>query len=212
MQRQQKSKKKSSRPMRVEIPRLAAFQASIQIAQTFRFQAKAAFLNTAIFLQALFDMLNVAETAVTATQLLQSLKFKEIRMWGPPASSLIPVTVSVEFPSINGGAAISGPTRVWSDTSIGATEVAFVQRKPVKGSYQSFWQAPDPAATGFLTISGPANTVIEIQILGVLLLGGGVTAVANAPVGAVPGQIYVRGLDGLAAAGTNFPPLSYPTD
>jgi len=215
MQRQKKSKKSSRSQGVMLIPKPPPFQSSIQIAQIFRFQSVAAFASTVITLRDLFDILNVALTAVTATQLLQSMRFKRIRIWGPPAAALTPVTVSVEFPTggSSGGGSISGPLRVWSDTSIGSTECAFIDRKPAKGSFQSLWQVGEPVTNPpFVTISGPAASVVEVHILGVMLLNGGVVSVTNAPVAATAGQVYLRGLDGLAAAGTNFVPLSYPTD
>jgi len=205
-----RGKKKSSKSKSVAlIPKPPPYQSSIQVAQTFRFQATSAFSGLSISLTALFSILNVATSATTATQLFQSLKFKKIRMWGPPAQALTPVTVSVEFPGNGAGAGLSGPLRVWSDTSIGSTECAFVERKPAPGSYQSLWQSP--VNIPFMIISGPTGTIVDIHVVGVLLLNGGVNAV-SAPAAATTGQVYLRGLDGLVAATTVLPPVSYPTD
>ncbi len=186
------------------IPRPPPFQATLQTEHVFRFQSTGAFNEQLTWLDA-FDMFCVATGATAAYQLASAMKLKRVRMWGPPPQALTPTTISLQFPETN--QIVSGPARIWSDTSMGATEVAHIDKAPPPGSSQSLWQSSN--SQPFLYLIGPAGCVIDIHVSLITQNGQTPVAVTAAVAGATVGRVYVRSLD---SNGSNvLVPTSYPT-
>jgi hypothetical protein len=145
----------------------------------------------------------VALTATTTSAIYTAYRIRRVQMWGPPAADLVPVTVTLEFaPSIGGGAVGQRP-RTYSDTSVGATEVAVVDQKPSPNSAAAMWQSnlgSGLTAGGALSVSGPANTVIDV-VMDLVLQNGDPVLAGPAAVGATAGRIY----GGKWAAGVIIP-------
>jgi len=131
---------------------------------------------------------------------------KRVSIWGAVSSSLQPTTVVVEFPSTN-SAIPTGDSVRHTDTSLGATEPSFVSVRPPGKSGQSLWHQADDATTCFL-ISGPVNSIIDVEYELVFRDNAIPASVATPPAGATTGALYARGLDALAASTTKFPPLA----
>jgi hypothetical protein len=193
----------------LRIPHPPPFQAAYQVTKTLRFQSTAALTQATatITFQNLLDLMCVADTAVSAYRLFSSVRLNSVKIWGPPAAALAPVTVSVEFQA-NASASIAGPNRLKSDTSIGSTSGAFVMARPPEGSISSFWGGQTSASAVF-SLTGPINSIVDINITLLLQNGEPPKLVTSAPVGAIVGTVYCRGLDALTA--TILPPVSYTT-
>jgi hypothetical protein len=180
---------------------------SLSVGHTFRFQAVAASAGFTFTTTFLGDLMCVAATTTSAYQLANAVKLRKIEMWGPPSSSLVPVTVSADFAGSTSGA--YGPSRIRSDTSVGATRVAHLVVKPPKDSQVSQWQS---AISGnqLATLVFPAGAIIDIHYTMTVRDTASVQAVTGAVAGATVGQVYVRALD--SPSGTaNLPPISYIT-
>lgn len=171
-----------------------------------RFQANAAFSAQTITYVNLLDLLCVATDATTLKRLCVAVRLKRVAIWGPPASSLVPVTVSIEYAASAGP--IGGSTQLRSDTSMGATEPAYVTFVPPASTSMSMWQGA--SATGAaMIINGPVNSIIDVEMELVLQNGEAAVSCVTAASGATAGTVYCRGLDALASASTVFPPVSY---
>lgn len=212
-----KSKSKQSGPRRRQrrgaaqdlVPHPPPFQAAFVVGKVLRFKASSALSGLAITQTNLLDLLCMADTTTTAQRLMSSALLRKVEIWGPMASDLSPVTVSVEFPT-DAANAIGASNALKSDTSMGATRCAYVGFKPRPGSVASFWAARASSAS-ILKLTGPTGSIVDVHLTYVLQNGESAQAVANALVAATVGVVYCRGLDGVAAATTVLPPLSYTT-
>ncbi len=191
-----------------DVPHPPPFNAAIVVKKTLRFKSNAAF-STLFTATQLLDLLCVADTASSAYRLFSSLKIHSIEMWGPMASDLAPVTVSIEYQT-PAAAGVGGPNFLKSDTSMGADQCAHVAAGPPQNSQAAMWQSR-LASSQIVTLQGPTNTVVDVHLSLCLQNGETATAVASAVSGATVGTIYCRGLDALAAASTVLPPVSYAT-
>jgi hypothetical protein len=194
-----KSSRKSQQPPQLEN--------AFRVTRVLRFQSNAAAV-TAITFANLLDLWNVATSAVTASRLCDRVRVRRVRIWAPPAATLVPVTCYLDWSGSSSG--FVGPSSRFTDTSVGATRVAVIDCRPPRTSAASMWQIAN-ASVAF-TLSVPLNAVIDVELEMTVDDTAAGTAVSNAPAGATVGANYIRGLDGLAAAATVYPPLAYPTD
>jgi len=167
---------------------------------TLRFRATAAFTNQQVSYQNLLDLLLVANTATAGTDLFQTVKIRRVRIWGMPAIGTA-TSVSVEFPGVATG--LVGDQCIHTDTSMGV-QPAHIDARPSRRSLASDYQVNSASIAIFL--SGPAGSVVDLELSFRSQFGSQNTAVQNALVAATAGVQYVRGLDGLATAGSNFIP------
>lgn len=166
---------------------------------TLRFRATAAFLAQITF-QNLLDTLLVATTAIAGSDLFQTVRVRRVRIWGIPAVGGS-ASVSVEFSGVTAGAV--GDQAIHTDTSMGI-QPAHVDARPNARSLAANNQLSS-AAIAFL-ISGPAGSVVDVELSFRSQFAVANAAAQNALVGAAAGTQYVRGLDGIATAGSNFVP------
>ncbi len=197
-------------PRKQKVPRLLAhppsFSPSVLVSKTFRFQSNAV-ATTAITFSNLLDIWNVAATATTAYRLFDRVRIRRIEVWAVGATN-VPATIYIDWAGITVGSA--GPSLRVSDTSVGSTTPAHINAKPPSTAACSLWQAQSTNVAFF--ISGPINTIIDLHLSGYVDDNGSGTSVVAAPAGATPGANYFRGLDGLVATATIYPPVAYPTD
>ncbi len=181
-------------------------QTSVQIHKVFRFQASAA--NTVnLSFQDLGDLLCMASAANAAYQLANAVRLRKIEMWGPPASTLVPVTVSVEWLGSTAGSV--GSQNNATDTSVGSTRVAHVSAVPPKLSQTAQWQLS--TNSGFACqLKYPANCILDLHY-SITLRGDSASAqaVTAAVAGATTGQVYLRAL--CSTTSTDFAPVSFVT-
>jgi len=175
-------------------PQLSSYQ--VVHSTTLRFTVKTSAVNNQGVTPAnLLDAMLVADTAIHGFQLFDSFKLKYIEIWGQAALG-VPSTVGLQF------LALTGDTNDHTDTSLGI-KPAYLRAGPSKKSLASFWTFS--GGNNLFDFTAPVGSIIDIH-LAFRTSTSAPVALANALVGANPGEFYFRGLDGLAIAATNFPP------
>jgi hypothetical protein len=153
--------------------------------------------------QNLLDTINIAATAVTAFDLFDQVRVNFVEIWAVPVQGAAPQQVALEY----SGAAVgtAGDGRLFSDSSMGI-EPAHVRASPSRLSQAALWQASS-ANTAF-QLTAPVASVIDVDLSFRTVQSDAPVAVQNVPAGATAGQLYYRGLDGLAIAATTLPPVT----
>lgn len=167
---------------------------------TLRFRVTAAATYTVTYAN-LLDTMLVATDATTGTNLFQAVKIRRVRVWGMPAVGASG-SVSVEFSGTTAG--LVGDQAIHTDTSMGV-QPAHVDARPSRRSLAAEYQI-NSASTAFKLIV-LAGSVVDVELSFRSQYAPGVNVGAtNALVGATAGVQYLRGLDGLATATSNFVP------
>lgn len=169
-----------------------------------RFVANAAVANTTVTFGNLLDCVLMAITAILPNDVFQLVKVRRVRMWSVPVVGGA-TTLSVSFAGTTAPGAI-GDADLHTDTSMGI-EPAHVDARPKRLSQAAQFQAAPGGNTAFVLSGITSGTVIDLELSykQIFAAQGGTPVAGNASVGATPGLIYTRGLDGLAAAATKFP-------
>jgi hypothetical protein len=150
--------------------------------------------------QNLLDCLLVATTATAGTDLFQAVRIKAIEIWAAPVQGTLQ-SGYVEFSGTVAG--FVGDHAYHTDTSLGVQPL-HIKCRPSKGSAASLWQISS-ANVAFI-LRTPASCVVDVQVEYRSQFINANTACQNALVGATAGIQYIRGLDGLASASTQFTP------
>ncbi len=179
---------------------------SISIGHIFRFQTSAA-VTVSVSGVSLGDLLCAAASATSAYQLANAIRIRKVEVWGTPSNTFAPVTVSCDFSGATAGS--FGPSRIYSDTSVGATRVAHIVAKPPRDSQAYQWQSSSSSSTLF-TLVLPAGAVLDIHYSLTMRDSAGAVSVTGAVAGATAGQLYLRSLDSVTG-GSVVQPLSYIT-
>jgi hypothetical protein len=161
-----------------------------------RFTVTAATAGQVITFQNLLDLVLMATTAVAGFDLFDVVKLVQVEVWGQAALGT-PNSASITFVTA------TGDRSVHTDTSLGV-KPSYVKAVPSESSLASFWQVS--AGGACFVVQCPAGSVVDVS-LRFKTASATPTAAQNALVGATAGELYFRGLDGLALAGTNFPPI-----
>lgn len=175
------------------------FDAAVIFGHRFRYQASGAVTDVIITSGNLVNALVMALTATTTAPIASAVKIKRVSLWGPPSSTLTPVTVSLEFVSTVVAAASVGtrPTLI-SDTSVGATRVAFVSAKPAKQSSAAMWQVFGQSGVNTsgaaFRLNGPTGMIVDIEIV-LVVQNGESPQTGPTTTGATPGAVYSPKLD-----------------
>jgi len=185
------------------------FNASKTISSRYRFESSSALVKVQITAEAVLDLLCMATGTTAAYQLCSSARVKSVKIWGPMASDLKPVTVAVEYVAYQGGGTTGSPTSRMSDTSMGSARAASVSFPPPPGSLASLWLSSVTAATPIFQLDGPANSVIDLVLEQQIRNDEGPQAVHTTVAGATVGTVYVRALD--SDGSSLIVPVSYPT-
>lgn len=161
--------------------------------------------RTNVTFQNLLDLMLVATTATVGIDLFQAVRVRRVRMWraiSGTTPSFTPTSLSLEFAGDTTG--IVGDQDIHTDTSMGVVP-AHISARPSNNSLSSKWQVSSNNTAFYMF--APTGTVIDVELSYRSQFGPNVNAAAqNALVGATAGTQYLRGLDGVAAATTNFPP------
>jgi len=188
------------------IPHPPPIQPQITHRQRMRFVATTAQTATGsspITYQNLLDTINIALTAATAVDLFDQVRVNFVEIWAAPAQGNAPAQVALEYSGTTLGQA--GDGRIHSDSSMGV-EPAHVRAAPSRLSQSAQWQ-PSSAHTAF-QITCPVQSIIDVDLSFRTVQSDAPLATQNVPAGATVGQLYYRGLDGLAIAGTEMPPVT----
>lgn len=151
----------------------------------------------------ILDSWLVATTAVQGYQLFDMVKIRCVEVWSYSASG--PVTCTVTFPggpnSIPGAL---GDGTTHTDTSMGL-EPAYIRAVPGRKSGAALFQGQASTTYQAFDIFCPSGSVVDVSFsFRMSMAGYAPVAVTNALVGAQVGNVYARGLDGIAAATTKF--------
>jgi len=173
-----------------------------------QFQASAGSGLTDITIQCLADLLMVATGATSGVGMISNFKLRRIRMWGPPAATLVPVTVFCDWIGAS-TAGLFGKSNRITDTSMTASKAAYIDTKPPADSQIAQWLSSSASALALCRLAFPLNAIVEITWDFVVRDDTSQLTVGASPTAATAGVIYVRPLDRLT---TNFlVPISYPT-
>jgi len=159
--------------------------------------------NTAVFknitFQNLLDSIGVAVTTILGYQVFDQVRVASVEIWSLPAIGATNL-VTVQFSGATAGAL--GDGTVHSDNSMGI-EPAHVLARPNLLSQAAQWQISS-AANAF-AITCPTGAVVDVTCSFRTLSTQTPVALQNALVAAAIGDIFYRGLDGLATATTALP-------
>lgn len=151
----------------------------------------------------ILDSFLVATAATTGVQLFDMVKIRRVQMWAPSTSAAVPTTVQVCFDGKTAGSV--GDALQHTATSIGMTEPAYLDARPSKRSQASQFQGSSSNTAMILVM--PVNTILDVELTYVNALDNATpTAVTSALVGATAGDLYFRGIDGGAVAGSKWTP------
>jgi hypothetical protein len=163
-----------------------------------RFQATAA-ASIAITFQNLLDTILLVASATTGFDLFEAVRVISVELWAIAALGT-PATAILVFDGAVVGAA--GDQKTHTDTSMGI-EPAHVKARPDRLTQAGQFQASAPNTAFFMTV--PAGTVIDLSLSFRQPVLGAPVSAQNALVGATPGTVAYRGLDGKTPTLTNFP-------
>lgn len=183
------------------IPNPGGLQAygTIQCPMKLKFTCVTATTSTITWANIL-DTVIMATTSTQAADVFYAARLKAIRVWTPPlvGSAGYQATVAFDSPS-------QGDQRVYVVSSGNAG--GYCECRPSKASANGkFWE--DSSSVGAFTVNSmPVGTLIEVDLVFRSRFGtGSAVTAAQAGSGMTAGTIYLRGLDGLAAASTKFYP------
>jgi len=147
--------------------------------------------------QNVLDSVLVATSATVGFNLFDIFRVRQVEVWGQAALGT-PSTITVLFAT-----AVTGDQSIHTDTSLGV-KPAYVKAVPSERSLASFFS--ETATTPLFIVSCPAGSVLDLSC-DFKTTNAQATAAQNALVGATTGELYYRGLDGVAIATTNLPPI-----
>jgi hypothetical protein len=161
-----------------------------------RFTITAAVGPQSVTGQNILDSVLVAATAVLGYQLFDIFRVRQVEVWSQAALGT-PSTITVVFQTA------TGDQTIHTDTSLGV-KPAYVKAIPSDRSLASFWTMS--GTTDIFNVTCPGGSIIDLSC-DFKTSSIPPNAVQNALVGATVGELYYRGLDGVGAATTNFPPI-----
>jgi len=161
-----------------------------------RFTVTAAATNVAISGENILDSVLIATSAVAGFELFDIFRVRQVELWGQAALGT-PSTVGIIY------ATPTGDQSIHTDTSLGV-KPAYVKAIPSDKSLASFFTGAIGGA--IFNVTCPAGSILDLSC-DFRTTNAAATAVQNPLVGATVGELYYRGLDGIAIAATNFPPI-----
>lgn len=194
--RNQNRRGRSRRKNRGQIQRIDRIpQLSVcpRITHRFRYNASAALTNVAITYTDLVYSIQVAATTTTTYAIFETVRVVKVEIWGPPAQDLVPVTVSCEY---EGNTTIESLREVYTDTSIGSTDVAHVKCRPSFNTRAATWQGLGGTTAFYL--NGPTHSIVDVTLETTIInnSSGDTVPQALTVVGATVGSVYYGRLDG----------------
>jgi hypothetical protein len=175
------------------IPRIPALKSlAPQFNFKIRYQAAAAALAKSIFVGDLLDSLSFSN-GTNLYRTLVAVRLKSIQAWGPMDSTLTPVSLGVIW--LSNSTLFGGPSKVISDTSMGASEVAYVNTSPPKGSLAAQWfQSNSTQTSPIVTLDFPVGTIFDVLFEGAFSFQG-IAELDHGAGSGTNGVQYIRALD-----------------
>jgi len=179
-------------------PPSTTFQISTE--RRMRFNVTTALVEQPFTYQNILDTIGIAKTAIAGQNLFTHVKVKAVEIWCVPVVGNVAL-VACAFIGATGGSLGSG--RVVSDTSMGI-QPAHIRARTDRTSQVGQYQVSSASAA--MELTAPVGAVVDIIVSFRNALDNGAAATQNALVSAQVGQVFYRGLDGVAIAGTTVPP------
>ncbi len=154
-------------------PEPPQFNGVISGRHRFRYRASSAGVDISITCAELVKQLCMTLTTTTSAAICDRMKVRSVELWGPPSATFGSNTVSCEFSQDAGSPGMTSKPSVFSDTSMGATRVAYVKAVPPRSSLVDFWFSPQSGP--FMTLNYPAEAVIDIAVEYTIANGTGLT-------------------------------------
>jgi hypothetical protein len=174
--------------------------------QRMRYSVATALTLEPILFADLLDTILFAATATAGYDVFDQVKINFVEMWATPIIGGT-TQVAVQFDGQNLGAI--GDGRVHSDSSMGITP-AHVKARPDSKSQLAQWQFSAGGAQAF-SLTAPVGAVVDVDLSFRTVQSIAPVAAQNALVGATVGELYYRGLDGVAIATTKLTPIAPTT-
>jgi len=195
-------------PQSGAIPAPPPFNATLVTRKRLRFEASSASPTTGTLItsQDLYDLICMATSATAAFQIMTGVRIRNIHIWGPMSASLAPVTVAIEY--LSTGNFLGQPSKIKSDTSMGATRAACVNFRPPPKSLLENW-VPANSTANLIALYFPANSIIDVEFDFVTQNNEAPFAVGAAVLAATVGKVYCRALD--SNGSVLLVPVQYPT-
>jgi len=162
----------------------------------------------------LLDAVNVATTATTAYQVYDAVRVRRARLWvtSDAAVGAINAPAGASISLLGGTTGAVGVQQETNAVSISNAEPGFCTIKPSSMSAAALFQTNGGGAAYKVDILGLARIVIEVDCDFEFNSDNAPTAVAQAPVGAIVGQFYFRGMDGNRVGATNWQSMLIPAN
>ena len=101
--------------------------------------------------------------ATTGYALADAFRIVKLELWLANPSAQTPSTVTLQW--LNSDGSIGGPGNAYSDTAMGASNVAHIKATPPENSIQAAWHSTGAAGDPSLfQISSAANAVLDITL------------------------------------------------
>lgn len=172
----------------------------LMLSRRLRFQVANAIDNVYTY-QNILDTIGMASNAATLQNLFNAVRVRKLEVW---ASDALGLTTSIMLGfNNNANAGLGGDFDYVQDNMLGVQN-AYIKHCPKPNAQAGQFQRSS-AQTCFY-IKAPVGSIIDLSVTMKNLPGIFAAQAQNAAVGLTTGVVYYRGLDGLAAAGTNVPP------
>jgi hypothetical protein len=173
------------------IPHPPSYNSEAVIGMRIRYIADQGISNLEITDADLAGLIFIASTTTQSYPIYSPFKVRRVQIWSPMASDLTPVTCSLEFTKGDAHGGVSRSMLV-SDTSMGATQCAYIDARPKPDSMAALYQYT--SSNGFMRITCPTRSVIDLHITIVLSASASTTVITTS--GLTVGRLYYGRLDG----------------
>lgn len=184
---------------------------NFELHQTMRLRFQNATNGTAtiILWRHLLDGIVLAATATTGFQLFDFVRIVKIEMWSVTNSTLV-TTIGVDFGDPVTG--VEGDGGSFESCSVGGAIPAHLKCRPNPKSQAALFHSASTDTAFHIRTNGAVGSCIceaTLEFKNSVVLNP--TAITNPLVAATPGELYFRGMDGLALATTAWPSLLLPS-
>jgi len=143
----------------------------------------------------LFELKFMATSATAGYRIFNAVKLNSLDVWS--ANISVPGTNTIEVELLTNNQYSGAPSKIYSDSAIGISDIAHVHVKPAKASFVGSWLplpvSGSPITLMYLTI--PRYSAIDINLTVDLIDEESPQIINNAIAGATLGTLYTRPLD-----------------
>lgn len=170
-----------------------------------RFVALSSAVTTVLWSD-LLDTIHIAKAANASTELFDAVRVREVSVMSSGTTLSGPTNGYTEASVTFAGYTLGqlGDEKTHTATSIGV-EPLHLRARPSRNSQASQWQLSSNGVAFYMhvVVGAIIDVVVDFRMVDTLTP----TATRSAGAGMTVGQVYYRGLDGLAAAASQFQPV-----